>query len=280
MKKSTSRLRNRVTIWIAILVTGATIGSNPVLAQGDPITVATWNAYSDAIADAAVSRPGEVATDLLSPTGTDSRTQWQIIDGIPHLLAQRISWRAISTVKPGEPFTLLSHLFIAISGEVDKECVALACNKLKEKALNLRMAQLLGLPPDADNSVLSRFWVNPSDIIRPCTNVDIMNASCPQLMANTLSNGVDWSSFLFEQGMDSWRTQRKGTPQRISCDSDYADKYKGNCFGYPWTRLGYTFDWSPKAKDDRGVTEFVVAQGSTVYLESAGSIRSFYPYSK
>ena len=32
---------------------------------------------------------------------------------------------------------------------------------------------------------------------------------------------------------------------------------------YPWTRLGYTYDWGP-AKSPVGLSEFVVFKGSTV----------------
>ncbi|MBU6351343.1 MAG: hypothetical protein KGS73_14490 [Chloroflexi bacterium] len=35
---------------------------------------------------------------------------------------------------------------------------------------------------------------------------------------------------------------------------------------YPWTRLGYTYDWSNSASEV-GLSEFVVAAGSTVAVE-------------
>lgn len=71
----------------------------------------------------------------------------------------------------------------------------------------------------------------------------------------------------------------RGTPMpRISCAQDYENATKGNCYGFPWTRLGYTYDWTPGAKDDRGVTEFVVPEGSIAYLESVGTQRDAFPF--
>ena len=245
-----------------------------------PISPSTWNAYAAAITDSAVSRPGEVVNDLLLPDPSDPRTQWRAFNGVPHLLVQRLSWRAATTVAPGEAFTLSGNTFVAVPEEVGEVCAEYKCTQLNESKLNLQLAQVLGLPPDAGYNVISRFWVKPSDLIRPCTNVDITVTSCPQSVVNTVSQAGDWSSFLFNQAMDSWRTQRTGTQQRISCANDFENKTKGNCFGYPWTRLGYTFDWTPAAKDDRGVTEFVVVKGSQAFFESFGTARTYYPYSR
>jgi hypothetical protein len=37
--------------------------------------------------------------------------------------------------------------------------------------------------------------------------------------------------------------------------------------GYPWTRLGYTYDWNPDTPEV-GLSEFVITKGSTVMVES------------
>ena len=57
-----------------------------------------------------------------------------------------------------------------------------------------------------------------------------------------------------------------------------AKAYQGGvpCYGFPWTRLGYTYDWTDDHRDV-GVTELVVATGATAYLERVGSQRDFFP---
>ena len=47
--------------------------------------------------------------------------------------------------------------------------------------------------------------------------------------------------------------------------SSYGEK------GYPWTRLGYTYDWAPDAKSEVGLSEFVARKGTTVVVESIAS---------
>lgn len=270
----------RIAAISAALLALPLTGTAPALADdAPPVPRELWQAYGNAIEDAAVSRPGEVVTDLLVPTPADPRTQWRTIDGQQYLLVQTIDSQAVSTVSPGEAFPAGSDIWIAVPGEMDEVCTEYGCSRMDVDELGLTFQQVLGMPPDVDTSVLSRFWVKPMDLVRPCTNVDVMVSSCPQLMVNTIAGGTDWAPFLFGQGMYSWRMPRHGTPMpRMSCDRDDLTVADGNCYGFPWTRLGYTYDWSPHAKDDRGVTEFVVPEGSTVYLESVGTQRDAYPY--
>ena len=204
---------------------------------------------------------------------------WAEFDGEQFMLVQTVSYRPVSTVLPGESFSTSSDVWIAVPGEMDEVCQDYGCSQMNVEELDIAFKQVIGLPPDADYSVLSRFWVRPADLVRPCTNVDPMVASCPQLVTNTTVNGTDWSDFLFGQGMYSWREPRRGTSMpRISCAQDYENTTNGKCYGFPWTRLGYTYDWTPGAKDDRGVTEFVVPEGSIAYLESVGTQRDAFPF--
>ncbi len=241
------------------------------------ISARLWNAYADAISDSAVSRPGEVVADLVVTDPSDKRTQWTTIGGDQYMLVSRLGYRPLSDVSPGEAFTVSSHLFVTVPEEVRRECVRSRCARMSASQLDLRLKQLIGLPPDADYGFITRIWVRPADLFRPCTQVDPTIPSCPQLMTNAMHAGVDRSGFLVDQGMYSWRLPRHATTQRVSCAKDFLNEMRGNCFGFPWTRLGYTYDWRPNS-DERGVTEFIVAPGSTVIMESSGTQRSYFPY--
>ena len=46
--------------------------------------------------------------------------------------------------------------------------------------------------------------------------------------------------------------------------------------GYPWTRLGYTYDWAPGASEI-GASEFVIRSGSTVGVDSVQSLAEYCP---
>ena len=44
--------------------------------------------------------------------------------------------------------------------------------------------------------------------------------------------------------------------------------------GYPWTRLGYTYNWRP-GEDRYGASEFIVAAGSIVTIDRVLDARSY-----
>lgn len=247
----------------------------PTVAADDAVSPRVWEAYAAAIADAAVSRPGEVVTDLVVASPDDPRTEWMTIDGESYMLVARLGYRPISAVAAGEPFLASSPIFVFSPAELLQACEEYDCAGMSDRGLDRQLKRIVGLAPDADYSVVSRMWVRPTDLFRPCTQVDPMIPTCPQLVANTVHAGVDRSPFLFEQAMYSWRVQRRGTTAPISCAQDFRNSMAGNCFGYPWTRLGYTYDWTPGARDDRGLTEFVIAPGSRVVLESTGPQRQY-----
>lgn len=242
-----------------------------------PVPAPLWNAYAEAISDSAVSLPSEVVTDLVVADPSDARTQWTTIAGEQYMLVSHLGFRPVSDVDPGEAFAVSSHVFVTVPEEVRQECELSRCARMNFSQLDMRLKQLIGLPPDADYRILTQIWVRPADLFRPCTQVDPTIPTCPQLMANAMHAGVDRAPFLVDQAMYSWRLPRQGTTEKVSCAKDFRNEMGGNCFGFPWTRLGYTYDWRPSA-DERGVTEFVVAPGSTVIMESYGKQRAYFPY--
>ena len=106
---------------------------------------------------------------------------------------------------------------------------------------NLRLEQLIGLPPDAGYTHVSAFWVNPEDICRPAYVQDIMDTA----MKNFFDESVDSSFKQWFDGNIVW------------------------CYfvaQYPWTRLGYTYDWAGTGTE-YGLSEFIIEKGATVTVE-------------
>ncbi|CAB4955050.1 unannotated protein [freshwater metagenome] len=251
------------------------------------ITRATWRDYLTAISDAAVALPSEVDADLLIPAPSDVRTRWRTIDGIDYLLVTSLRFAPVTTVEPGAQFTLDASRWVSIPGQLAEECVRYSCIDLGTQRLDLQLKQVMGLPPDADYRYVSEFWVKPADMFRPCTDPRITSPSCPELALGAAAGipatvgEVNLSDFLWSQANYAWRAPDRFRPKAaVSCAQDYANASVGQCYGFPWTRLGYTYDWSPKAKDDVGVTEFVVAKGAVAYLERTGTQREFFPFAK
>ncbi len=111
---------------------------------------------------------------------------------------------------------------------------------------NLRLNQLLGLPPNAVYSYFVEFWVKPSDLFRPCPDNEITDNRCSTCFpANTDPAYVTW--------INESRISRY-----YGCDL-YSQ--------YPWTELGYTFDWNPANTKHYGMSEFVIKQNANVYVK-------------
>ena len=101
-------------------------------------------------------------------------------------------------------------------------------------------------------------WVSPQDIFRPCPDPEITDRKCqtdfPSDPFRTFSStelvrateGPGWNIFMNYTG---WFNNRKNYIY------SNARSYPASS-PYPWTRLGYTYDWG--SRNHVGLSEFVV----------------------
>ncbi len=103
-----------------------------------------------------------------------------------------------------------------------------------------RFEQLIGLPPAKGYTHFSAIWVDPADVIRPgyVTDIDaqMQNAFAE---ASPVDDFSKWYSGWFN-GNIIW---------------SYFDS------AYPWTRLGYTYDWADN-ESEYGLSEFLILPDS------------------
>ena len=95
----------------------------------------------------------------------------------------------------------------------------------------LRFAQLLGVHADEGYTRFTGFWVSPEDVLRPAYLTDV---------TRQMENGYD---------------QLRDGPYKDWFDQNILWSYFES--DYPWTRLGYTYDWSG-GDSEYGLTEFLV----------------------
>lgn len=183
--------------------------------------------YQLSIEDAAVIQPEEV---LPLPQITQDRARF-------------VTWTSYpDSFKPGEELTLSwGDTWVTLDGAVQRQCQNYARDKGE---LNIRIQQLLGLPPEA---TAKRFFVvldvKTENMFRPCANPELNSSSCTAQFPDTAS-----------ESHKAW----------YAGQTALAYQFPG---GYPWTRLGYTYDWNPAA-NDVGTFEFVVRKGATVKVVS------------
>lgn len=121
----------------------------------------------------------------------------------------------------------------------------------------VRLKQLLGMPQYSSVSYFSLLWVKPENVIRPAYLTDVKNGVMKILPDSV---GADLDSANREWYADWFRENE-------------IKSYDEN--GYPWTRLGYTYDWGRKDGSRYGLSEFLILSGSKVSVELTKNVASF-----
>lgn len=146
--------------------------------------------------------------------------------------------------------------------------------KASDEQVALRLRQHLGLPPDAGYDTFVELTVDPKDntanpgIFRPCGDSSLETTTCktPTIPAASEVWTSAASSSQFKDQAQEWLLR--------NYDSNYAEERP-----YPWTELGYTFDWARKENTDDfvryGESEFVIPKGTVVHFVSQASTAEY-----
>ena len=114
----------------------------------------------------------------------------------------------------------------------------------------LRLEQLIGLPPQKGNTHFSYLWVLPNDLFRPAPDSEITDTvaqlTFPQTATSQYKNWFNANSV-----------------------------YSYQLHKFPWTRLGYTYDWSD-SESEYGLSEFIIQAGSSMRVEKTYTNGEFF----
>ncbi len=204
----------------ALLLTGLS-GCKETTSDND----ALWKA---AMTDAVFSEDEEIH-ELVTLTKEDDRVIWDETGERVLLL----SWHDYDDAcEPGGPIrTEYGDIWATSVGEMKAWYEQ---NHDGVENWNLRFAQLLGVHEDEGYTRFTAFWVSPEDVIRPAYVTSV--------------------------------TKQMENDYAIVRDEAYKEWFDGNILwsyfesDYPWTRLGYTYDWSG-GESEYGLTEFLVSDG-------------------
>ncbi len=241
--------------------------------------------YSNALLNAAVALPAEVCTQL-RPVAVDTPgTDWRMFTNWATGSTSR--WVRVATMKFTGSWAwnnLLTPGAHTMSNGHSAEIWVTLCPDLKQLLAGytgnnriLRMEKALGLPPRPGTYGVAEFYVDPRYLFRPAANPDIRSMSCglvpdetsPFLMANALQG--------ISPGFAAWFNDTINT-------RGYAATNLNN--SWPWTRLGYTFDYENAANSPVGLSEYVVPScsdtnywGSSlvipIYVDSISAAESY-----
>jgi len=131
-----------------------------------------------------------------------------------------------------------------------------------------RLIQALGLNPAMDYEVLLEMWVDAGNLFRPSPDPEITDHESElayQIAENQWIFPTDLNAFVKLDDTQMYMDNARSTPvtfrewfvnraQTIYTTSNEADP---NTWGWPWTRLGYTYDWGDR-RSSFGLSEFIL----------------------
>jgi hypothetical protein len=198
--------------------------------------------YDDAVRDAVFAEDSEILP-LVCLTEDDPMTTWngkgQVLLLTFHKYPESYIAGEEYTTEYGEVWTFTDKEIAKWYGENEAEGID----------WTLRFNQVIGVPTDKEYTHFSAMWVNPDDVKRPAYESDVTK----QLSKAAFAEEVDPDFKAWFDGNIIW---------------SYFDS------AYPWTRLGYTYDWGSSDKE-YGLSEFLIRKDATVTVEYTKTIDEF-----
>lgn len=200
--------------------------------------------YRKAMADAAYPQPSEIDSNLIAINEANPNLIWKTINNEKYLLV--VTWKEDAKYYRNLPDSIYNTgtrpIWISTAPEL----------KTRFKQLNTtdtihRLNQLLGLTPNSNYKYFIEIWVRPQDLFRACPDKEITDKHC---------------STCFPSNVDP-------VHKKWIEDTRLSSYYGCQLYTqYPWTELGYTYDWSQSNPTHIGLSEFVIAGNKNVYINA------------
>lgn len=223
-----------------------------------------WARYDEAVKAAQYPAQDRISRSLVPILHTNPDLRWE--DG--RVLMVTWTRRFHYDGKVGHPYQVPAGVDLWVTAVPYLQRACRGWN-LAAGPLSLRLSQALGLPPppaEGGDDSFVQMWVDPRTLFRPCPDPEITDRECQVSLDGEPADrtgGCPWTkdqlSGSFVQVSDdhlswmckNWKTSYTGDPKT----------------SYPWTGLGYTFDWKD-LRHPQGQSEFVLPPGTTVWIES------------
>lgn len=192
--------------------------------------------------------------------GKSELTEWKIVDGDTLILVSTLQPREweYANLAIGDSITTSSSVDNVMWVTIPKE---LNDKLLSEKyiadstQLNTRLQELIGLRPDDENSTLNLFWIDKNNLLRPSYNPD----------PTTSHGAIKYPQTVTPEWYQEW----------FEGNIEYSYEAPNQGLNYPFTRLGYTYDWGVE-RSKYGLSEFITVPSSEMILESKSGCWSYY----
>lgn len=226
---------------------------NPVT---PPPTATMDQLYAAAVDNAMIADSSEISDALWPITPDNPDLQWKTINGQSYVLLATFM-RFPDSYPAGDSITNVwgeSWLFIP---KQMKTRIGTSFTPTSDTLM--RICQLLGLPPvnSKTNTHIATMWVKADRLYRPAGNPDITTKSATAVLLSTVP--VTYANWF-----NSYIIYAYYRPLTSATDAHY-----------PWTRMGYTFDWAPDASRV-GLSEYVLQGSSGAWVEKVTTAAGFF----
>jgi hypothetical protein len=282
-KQLSSLLLSSVTLLIIVFALATITGCGKSTSAYDPQAE-----YNQACADAAIITPAKISKNLTAIVPENTNLVWENnVVGSRVLVVSWVDQNACNiykcpaggcdpsaTCKEGKECQYSRDTYVTLAPELK--------NFFKGTIPDpMRIAQLLGLPPaDATNKVcFLEMWVSPDNLFRPAPDPEITDSEAeidfPGSKYSTRFRQYSSTELVYAD-MNCDPAQCSACNQQWNeCGFTSYENYIKNrkkyiytaANPYPWTGLGYTYDWG-NYNNHVGLSEFVVngkkANGSKI----------------
>ena len=205
--------------------------------SGKGTTAKLQDATPETLYQAAIQDAAVASTDEVFPLKAPTGDRVTVLTWV--------SDKYLSSYPVGSRTTLSwGNVWVTLVPEVQEKC-----RQYSDVDLRLRLQQLLGLPPKEESRTFVVMEAKVGDLFRPCIEPDVHAAKCTVTGSTT-----DAAHALFYANQTAISYTTPG--------------------GYPWTRLGYTFDWNPDTSE-YGASEYVLREGAVVTVKSLVSTAEY-----
>ncbi len=207
------------------------------------------HAYYQAIKDAEVAEYNEITRNLVAIVPSNDALRWDRDTG--HVLV--VTWTAWKGYDElvGSSMKLSREAWVTVVPELKTFCRG---RHIQPKQVTLRLEQLLGLPPGSGKTKFVEMWVMPNDLFRPTPDPEVSDHEAE------LDFPVSQRFVTVSEAHRQWFLDLR------------QKSYGAN--GYPWTRLGYTYDWGNR-KSEIGLSEFVIRAGALVKVHAVSKAANY-----
>jgi hypothetical protein len=211
-----------------------------------PIPVDLDKKYKFAVDDATIMEESELFSALTPINDENPNLIWQGTGADKRLLVVSLVKYKSSYPVGDTVSTWWGETWITVAPEIKSWFKG---KKITMGMEQLRAEQLLGLPYNSGNNWAVEMWVKPSDLYRPSYDNEITDTKVElHFPPNTDSTYIKWFN-----------------------DNIVSSYYPAlNKKAYPWTRLGYTYDWG-NPYSEIGLSEFVVKKNSKIIVKTVSA---------